>query len=171
MKKRKKKAIRILAVLFLGGILICAGIFGIGFVKASAIVKESGRTIFSEKENSYIYGDDGQVLAKLNTGEDRVYLEYDQIPEAVVQAFVAVEDRRFYAHPGVDVMGILRSMAVYVRSGGSTIQGGSTITQQLARTVFLSNEVTIERKVKEIFLALALEAQYSKEDILSLIHI
>ena len=83
-----------------------------------------------------------------------------------MQAFVAVEDRRFYAHPGVDVMGILRSMAVYVRSGGSTIQGGSTITQQLARTVFLSNEVTIERKVKEIFLALALEAQYSKEDIL-----
>ena len=160
MKKRKKKAIRILAVLFLGGILICAGIFGIGFVKASAIVKESGRTIFSEKENSYIYGDDGQVLAKLNTGEDRVYLEYDQIPEAVVQAFVAVEDRRFYAHPGVDVMGILRSMAVYVRSGGSTIQGGSTITQQLARTVFLSNEVTIERKVKEIFLAMALEARY-----------
>ena len=153
-------------MLFLGGILICAGIFGIGFVKASAIVKESGRTIFSEKENSYIYGDDGQVLAKLNTGEDRVYLEYDQIPEAVVQAFVAVEDRRFYAHPGVDVMGILRSMAVYVRSGGSTIQGGSTITQQLARTVFLSNEVTIERKVKEIFLAMALEARYSKEDIL-----
>ena len=70
MKKRKKKAIRILAVLFLGGILICAGIFGIGFVKASAIVKESGRTIFSEKENSYIYGDDGQVLAvHLNNGE------------------------------------------------------------------------------------------------------
>lgn len=166
MKKRKKKAIRILAVLFLGGILICAGIFGIGFVKASAIVKESGRTIFSEKENSYIYGDDGQVLAKLNTGEDRVYLTYDQIPETVVQAFVAVEDRRFYSHPGVDALGILRSMAVYVKSGGGTIQGGSTITQQLARTVFLSNEVTIERKVKEIFLAMALEARYSKEDIL-----
>ena len=100
MKKRKKKAIRILAVLFLGGILICAGIFGIGFVKASAIVKESGRTIFSEKENSYIYGDDGQVLAKLNTGEDRVYLEYDQIPEAVVQAFVAVDGGDSIPIPG-----------------------------------------------------------------------
>ncbi len=165
----KKTARRILAGI--GIILLAALLAGGGFaiylyLQASHVVEEAGRDVFSENESTYLYRADGEVLARLNTGEDRVYLPYKDIPEDVVHAFIAVEDRRFYSHFGVDIIGILRSAAVYVTSEGEELQGGSTITQQLARTVFLSNEVTLERKVKEAFLALALEAAYSKEDIL-----
>ena len=85
----------------------------------------------------------------------------------LVNAVIAAEDRRYYLHPGVDPIGIARAMIVNIRAGG-LVQGGSTLTQQVAKNVFLDASRTIERKLKELPMALALEAKYSKEEILSI---
>lgn len=90
-----------------------------------------------------------------------------ELPDHLVKAVLATEDRRFFEHYGIDFFGLVRAMNENVRAN-SVVQGGSTITQQLAKNVFLSNERTIERKVKEVFLALWLEQNLSKEEILKL---
>jgi penicillin-binding protein 1A len=91
----------------------------------------------------------------------------DKLPDYFVKATLATEDRRFYDHFGVDIVGTLRAL-VNNYSGDGGVQGGSSITQQLAKNLFLSNERTIERKIKEAFLAVWLEWHYSKDDILKL---
>ncbi len=91
----------------------------------------------------------------------------DELPDHLIQAVLATEDRRFFEHYGLDLLGLARAMNENARAG-SVVQGGSTLTQQLAKNIFLSNERTIDRKVKEAFLALWLEANLSKEEILKL---
>jgi len=91
----------------------------------------------------------------------------DEMPDVVVKAVLATEDRRFFAHWGIDFMGLARAMTENVRAN-SVVQGGSTITQQLAKNLFLTNERTLERKVKEAFLAVWLEMNLSKKEILQL---
>ncbi len=91
----------------------------------------------------------------------------EDLPDHLVKAVLATEDRRFFDHFGIDAMGLVRAMTENVRAN-SVVQGGSTITQQLAKNLFLSNERTLERKIKEAFLALWLEANLSKEEILKL---
>lgn len=91
----------------------------------------------------------------------------DTVPDYLPQAFLAIEDRRFHAHFGVDPLGIARAMLRNVMSGG-IVQGGSTLTQQLAKNLFLTRERTIRRKVQEALLALWLEVKFSKEEILAL---
>ena len=91
----------------------------------------------------------------------------DEFPDHLIKAVLATEDRRFYEHFGIDVPGTFRALATNARAGG-VVQGGSSLTQQLAKNLFLSNERTIERKIKEAFLALWLEARLSKNEILKL---
>lgn len=91
----------------------------------------------------------------------------DQLPDHVVQTVLATEDRRFFEHWGVDPIGTLRALTVNARSD-TVVQGGSTITQQLAKNLFLSNERTVERKLKEAYLALWLESRLTKREILKL---
>lgn len=91
----------------------------------------------------------------------------DEIPDSLIKATLATEDRRFFSHIGIDVMGTFRAMVENARAGG-VVQGGSTITQQLAKNLFLSNERTLARKIKEAYLALWLEANLTKQDILKL---
>jgi penicillin-binding protein 1A len=91
----------------------------------------------------------------------------DEIPDDLVKATLATEDRRFYQHFGIDFTGTFRALVTNAQAGG-VVQGGSTITQQLAKNLFLSNERTIERKINEAFLALWLEAHLSKNEILKL---
>ena len=91
----------------------------------------------------------------------------DEMPDHVVNAVLATEDRRFFEHFGIDFLGLFRAMSENVRAN-SVVQGGSTITQQLAKNLFLSNERTVERKVKEAFLSLWLETNLSKKEILQL---
>lgn len=91
----------------------------------------------------------------------------DELPDHLVKAVLATEDRRFYEHFGIDVIGTVRALSVNARASG-VVQGGSSITQQLAKNLFLSNERTLERKIKEAFLALWLEFRLSKADILKL---
>jgi penicillin-binding protein 1A len=108
----------------------------------------------------------GQVLVSLGPSFGR-WLPYDQIPPEMRAAMIAVEDKRFRSHIGVDPIGIARSLKVRVESGHWR-QGGSTITQQLARNIFLTNTRTFGRKLKEMVLALALERKFSKDQILEL---
>lgn len=109
---------------------------------------------------------DGTQLVSLGPSYGK-WLSYDQIPQVMKDAILSTEDRRFRQHIGVDPIGIVRSVFVRAQSGHWR-QGGSTITQQLARTVFLNNNRTFTRKGKEALLAMALEARFSKDEILEL---
>src|SRR5215216_1965176 len=91
----------------------------------------------------------------------------DQFPDHLIKAVLATEDRRFYEHFGIDVPGTLRAVLTNAKAGG-VVQGGSSLSQQLAKNLFLSNERTLERKVKEAFLAMWLETRLSKNEILKL---
>ncbi len=93
--------------------------------------------------------------------------EIDQLPDIFVKAVLATEDRRFFDHYGIDFLGLFRAMVENVKAN-SVVQGGSTITQQLAKNLFLTNERTLQRKIKEAFLSLWLEANVSKKEILKL---
>src|SRR5437667_7946621 len=108
----------------------------------------------------------GQVLVSLGPSFGR-WLPYDQIPPEMRAAMISTEDKRFRSHIGVDPIGIARSLNVRVQTGHWR-QGGSTITQQLARNIFLTNNRTFGRKLKEAVLALALERKFSKDQILEL---
>jgi penicillin-binding protein 1A len=113
-----------------------------------------------------VHASNGAVLISLGPSFGQ-WLTYDQIPPAMRSAMIAIEDKRFRSHPGVDPIGIARSVAVRVKSG-HWLQGGSTITQQLARNIFLTNNRTFGRKIKEAVLALALERKFTKDQILEL---
>lgn len=112
-----------------------------------------------------ILAKDGTVLA--DRGLRRGQVKLSRLPPYVVNAVLATEDRRFYQHYGVDPLGLLRATVSNVRAG-TVVQGGSTITQQLAKNLFLSSERTYARKFQEVILALWLEARFTKDEILEL---
>ena len=134
--------------------------------EANTIVSKSKKEDFRAAETSICYFADGSVMSVLKGEKDVYYLEYDAIPKYCIDAMLATEDRKFYEHSGYDIYAILRAAKAYIDNEGEIRQGGSTITQQLARTVYLSNEKTVERKVKEIFVAVGLEKKYTKNEIL-----
>src|SRR6187402_432150 len=113
-----------------------------------------------------VHAADGSLLVSLGPSYGD-WLTYDRIPQVMRDAIVAVEDRRFYAHIGIDPVGIARMVWVAKRlhDNGRRLQGASTITQQLARNIFLTNAYTAGRKFREIILALAMERKYSKQQI------
>ncbi len=113
-----------------------------------------------------VYADDGSLLGEFYT-EKRYLVAIAQIPPVVLQAFIAAEDANFYQHNGVDVLGIARAMLANLTAGG-VVQGGSTITQQVVKALLLTPERSYERKAKEVLLALRLERQLSKDEILYL---
>jgi penicillin-binding protein 1A len=113
-----------------------------------------------------VYSRDGKLIGEFGA-ELREPLRYDQIPKQLVQAFLAAEDDRFFEHPGVDLEGLVRAGLVLAVTGHKK-QGGSTITMQLARNVFLSPERSYTRKIKEILLAIKMEHELSKQQILEL---
>ena len=98
--------------------------------------------------------------------EDRLLLAEDEVPQRLIQALVAVEDREFFEHSGLSPMAIMRAMLVNLKAGRA-VQGGSTITQQLAKNLFLTPEKTILRKINEAFMALILELRFSKQAIIT----
>lgn len=113
-----------------------------------------------------IYTEDGKLIGEFGA-ERRALLKYAAFPEKVVQAFLAAEDANFFEHSGVDYLGLLRA-GLKLATTGEKAQGGSTITMQLARNVFLSSEKTFTRKFREILLAQKIERELSKEEILEL---
>lgn len=113
-----------------------------------------------------IYSQDKKLMAEYGE-KRRIPLAFDQLPGLMVKAVLAAEDDRFYEHPGVDYQGILRAVYYLIKTGRK-VQGGSTITMQVARNFFLSSKKTYLRKLKEILLALQIEQELSKQEILQL---
>ena len=117
------------------------------------------------------YASDGQLLAEY-ASERRLYIPIQAVPQLVINAFLSAEDKNFYSHPGVDVMGLARAAKVFAENefmgGNKRLQGGSTITQQVAKNFLLTNERSIERKAKEAILSFRIESTYSKDRILEL---
>jgi penicillin-binding protein 1A len=113
-----------------------------------------------------VRGDDNSVLVTLGPSYGE-WLPYSRIPKTMTGAMIAVEDRRFWMHPGVDPLGIVRALVTNLRAGRS-VQGASTISQQLARNIFLTANKTYARKGRELILALALERKFTKEALLEL---
>ncbi|WP_323760882.1 PBP1A family penicillin-binding protein [Maricaulis sp.] len=109
---------------------------------------------------------DGALIARRGSAHGHE-VTIDNLPPYLVDAVLAVEDRRFYSHPGIDIIGLGRAMVANLRAG-RVVQGGSTLTQQLAKNLFLSPERTLRRKVQEMMLAFWLESRFSKDEILEL---
>ncbi|HLB25422.1 MAG TPA: transglycosylase domain-containing protein, partial [Nitrospirota bacterium] len=149
----------VIAVVIGGG----AGIF---FAHNRDLPEVSAIEEYKPSATTRIFADDGQLLAEFYM-ENRTPVPLSSIPPRVVKAFLAAEDPRFYRHSGIDVPGVMRAMYKNLRAG-RVVQGGSTITQQLAKMLFLEPDKTFSRKVKEAMLALQIEKRYSKDEILNL---
>ncbi len=113
-----------------------------------------------------VYSRDGHLISEIGERR-RILITYDEVPQHVVEAFVAAEDQRFWVHPGIDYRGILRALFQLIATG-SIESGGSTLTQQLARSYFLNLDQTVERKFKEASLAVRIEREFTKEQIMAL---
>lgn len=173
----KKRVLKLVLSFFLLAIIFCLSFCGIVWFNygdtiiekhnsALQKVKEISASEFDGVQTSLIYDVSGNLLSKIKGDKETYYLRYNDIPSTVRDAFIAIEDHRFLEHSGVDYIAIARAALEILKSDGELVQGGSTITQQLARTVFLSSDKKIERKIEEMFIAFELEKQYSKEDIL-----
>lgn len=134
--------------------------------QAVKMVRDGGISAFKSGQTSVLYADDGTEINTLSGEKDMYYLDIDEIPFLVKRALISTEDRSFYKHSGVDYSAIVRATVELIRNKGKVTQGGSTITQQLSKLVFLSSEVSLERKVKEMFVAMEIENEYSKDQIL-----
>ncbi|MDH3730796.1 MAG: PBP1A family penicillin-binding protein [Acidimicrobiia bacterium] len=114
--------------------------------------------------SSIVYASDGTVLATWHAEEDRTLVDWEDLPKSFVDSVVAIEDERFWSHPGVDVRALARALLANVEAGG-VVQGGSTITQQYLKNVLLTPDVTVDRKLQEAALAVRLEEGLTKEEI------
>ena len=119
--------------------------------------------------SSKVYSGDGDVVANFST-EKRIFVPYRSIPQNVINAFLSAEDKNFFSHPGVDAKGVLRAVINNIKNilTSKRLEGASTITQQVAKNFLLSNEVSLNRKIKEAILAFRIERALSKERILEL---
>lgn len=162
-KKMSLKQRLALGVLFVGGL----GIFTILFVSINAInlPKIDALITYEPRVVTVLYDQKDKVIAEFST-EQRIELKEEEIPDIIKKAFIAAEDGDFYDHRGVNPLTLLRA-AVKNFMAGSKVQGGSTITQQVAKTFFLTPEKSYSRKVKELFLALEIEKKLTKDQILS----
>lgn len=133
--------------------------------EAVKYARTSNDDTFKEVQTSLVYDSSQELISVVKGEKDVYYLESDEIPEYVKKALISCEDKKFYKHNGIDIKGIIRAVQSILESKQIT-QGASTITQQLARNVFLTQEKTWQRKTEEIFIALELEKIYSKDKIL-----
>lgn len=176
-KKKKKKTLfgRIIRIQL--GILLVAflAIMGLLYMKygtavvamykdAKQLVAESTPETFKASETSLVYDSDKKLMKKIKNEKEVYYLEYEDIPQYAIDAMISIEDKKFYEHNGIDLKAIMRAGVgvIFNKSYG----GGSTITQQLSRNVFLTTRYSWERKVEEIFLSLDMEKKYSKDQIM-----
>ena len=172
-KKRRRRLIRrlILLTLLLAFVTTLA-IFSPKIVKiiklaqeAKELVNKSSLDTFMASGTTVIYDTDGNELCTMRESKDMYYVDIGQIPDTLQKSFVVMEDKDFYKHKGIDFKAIIRAVIANTEND-EIVQGASTITQQLAKNIFLSQEVTWQRKVKEIFVATYIEKKYSKNEIL-----
>ena len=134
-------------------------------VEAIQLVRESNEMTFVPSQTSIVYDTNGKLISFIKGEKEADYVEYEDIPAYFTTAMVSIEDKRFYQHDGVDIVALIRSVKAIMESGKLS-QGGSTITMQLARNVYLDNGKRWERKIKEIFIAAEMEKLYSKNKIM-----
>ncbi len=160
------------SVLYWGTVLsIWAVIFVVAFIGVMAIdLPDTSSLTQNKHEPAITYLDrSGALIAMRGGSQSAPPVKIDELPNYVPLAFVAIEDRRFFTHPGFDPLGIMRAMLRnLVKKKGANLAGGSTITQQLARNLFLSANQNMKRKVQELMLAVWLEHKYTKKEILEL---
>ncbi len=142
-------------------------IFALSNLKNLFAFAQSLKEILTPPISSIVYDRNGKVIGYLYKDQFRLYAKYEEIPPFVIKALIATEDERFFKHGGIDLKGIARAAFENLKNL-KIKQGGSTITQQLVKMVFLSPKRTISRKLKEIVLAQEIEKKLSKKDILEL---
>ena len=162
----KRVLAALLALLFTLPALVLMGFAGAFQFLAPEIPSADALRAVKTQMPLRVYSRDGKLIAQIGE-QRRIPVAWDEIPPVVVDAFLAAEDDRFYEHPGVDWQGLVRALAANVAAGGLR-EGGGTITMQLARNTVLTSERTLRRKLKEVFLALRLEREFDKNEILTL---
>ena len=159
----------LLAIVVIGGVLIYMK-YGKKLIAmesdAKKIVSKSTMETFRQNETSIVYDANGNIMSKLKGEKDVYYIKYNDIPQVAVDAITSIEDKNFFKHKGYDLKAIIRAGVAYIKNKGVITQGGSTITQQLARNIFLSFEESWQRKAREIFIAIELEKKYTKKEIM-----
>jgi len=163
---RRSHRVSVIIAVFLVSTLVggAAGMVA-GYLRTAPTLDQ---VVFDQELTTYVYDIEGRVIARLYR-QHRVPVRLEQIPDYLQKAFVAIEDSRFYEHFGVDLRAILRAVVADVRrwfGDDGYLQGGSTITQQLAKNAFLSHERTLSRKLQEALWAIQIERKYSKAEIL-----
>lgn len=162
--------------LFKTAIIIVVGLAALGAVSAAFFIVSALKNLPSLDlianrqitESTKIYDRTGEILLfELYDEERRTIIPFEKIPERVKQATIAIEDDGFYEHSALDIKGFFRAIWANAKSG-SVVQGGSTITQQLAKNAFLTTEKTLTRKIKELIIAYRLEQLFTKDEILNL---
>ena len=164
--RRRNVILIVVLCLFLACLLTGAGIAA--YLVASAVKDLPAVANLEEpktSQTSFVYDINGRVWTELHSSENRVPIDLKDLPQHVINAVLAAEDVRFYSHPGVDLRAIARALWNDL-TGGDELQGGSTITQQLAKKLFLEDSRTLKRKIQDAVLAVMLERQYTKDEIL-----
>lgn len=165
-RKSKKEYTKIFAIILIVVVVMITGA-GLGFLTASLNTKPGLTNDIRPPASSQIYDINGNLITTVHSVENRVPVTLSKVPKNLQNAFIAAEDARFYQHMGIDPRGILRAVWSNITDRGVS-EGGSTITQQLAKNAYLSQERTLQRKIQEAFLALQIERQYTKNEILEL---
>ncbi|MEL7646480.1 MAG: PBP1A family penicillin-binding protein [Sedimentibacter sp.] len=168
-KKKRKVVFRISLLVILAAMIIVGGAVAgmvIGIVKSAPEIDPTN-VLTTLTESSVIVDEAGNIIEQIHDpNENREIVKLTDIPEYLQNAFIAIEDHRFKEHFGIDIQRIAGSLLHNVRVGDPTAQGASTLTQQLVKNLYLTNEKSWERKIKEIYLAIQVERKLSKEQIL-----
>lgn len=165
-RRAKRNFSKFTAVALIVFVVIVTGA-GLGFLTASIHTAPSLKGEITPAASSQVFDVNGKLITTVHSVENRIPVTINKIPKDLQNAFVAAEDARFYQHMGIDPRGILRAVWANITDRGVS-EGGSTITQQLAKNALLSQERTLKRKIQEAVLALQLERQYSKTEILEM---
>ena len=169
-RRRKKQGPRVLDLiiyLLLATLLIGACFSIIVIVSAYKDLPDLSNLEPKASATSILYDGQGEVWTELKSGEYRIPIPIEEMPSHLLDAVLAAEDHRFYSHPGFDLRAILRALYQNI-TDASSLQGGSTITQQLAKIAFLEPDRTLKRKVQDVMVATLLERKYTKDEILEM---
>lgn len=176
-KRKKKKSHKIRNRIMLSIFLIFLAFtvfFSIKYVPtllslyndAAQKVNSISDSTFNQSQTTYLYDSNGNVINNLYGTKNTSYLPYGKIPQDIKNAFVSIEDKDFFKHGGISFKSNFRAVYSLIVNRGKVTQGGSTITQQLARNIFLNFDISYRRKIEEMFISIQLEQKYTKEQIL-----